>query len=75
MACVKPDGSLTRIGRAVLSALGELGSEEAVSQALGLPLYRVRLVARALGDKGLVERGDRGFRVTALGADKLRQTA
>jgi hypothetical protein len=71
VACLKPDGTLTQIGRAVLAALGESATEEAVATAVGLPLYRVRLVARALVEKGLAERGEQGLRVTALGADKL----
>lgn len=73
MACVKPDGSLTLIGRAVLGALAERGSPEKAAETLGLPLYRVRLVARALAEKGLVVHEERGHRLTPLGEEKLGQ--
>jgi len=70
MACVKPDGSLTALGRQVLAALAGHALEEAI-QALQLPVYRVRSLARSLEEAGLVESVDGSYRLTPEGETKL----
>ena len=74
MACVKPDGSLTALGRQVLSALDGHTAQDAV-RALQLPVYRVRSLARALEELGLVKAIDQVYRLTPEGAVKLSLAA
>ena len=82
MACVKPDGSLTALGRAVLEALvagdggGEVGSaaEEIVAEAVDKPLYLIRSILRELAGYGLAEPdpdGENRHRITDDGREKL----
>lgn len=71
MACVKPDGSLTEMGRQGLTALADHGGEEAAALACGLPLYRVRMLARALLEEGLLEEQGGRLVPTELGRAKL----
>lgn len=72
MACVKPDGTLTELGRQGLEALTAHGNAEAASQATGIPLYRMRMLARALVDEGLMEDVAGRLQPTPLGQEKLR---
>lgn len=72
VACVKPDGTLTELGRQGLEALTAHGDTESASQATGIPLYRVRVLARALIDEGLLEDAGGTLRPTPLGQEKLR---
>ena len=74
MACVKPDGSLTALGRQVLTALAGHTQEEAIA-ALRLPVYRVRSLARALEEVGLVKPGQEGYQLTPDGEAKLAAAA
>ncbi|MFZ5426892.1 MAG: hypothetical protein ACOZEN_07945 [Thermodesulfobacteriota bacterium] len=72
MACVKPDGTLTEMGRQGLEALAVHGGEEAAAKASGLPLYRVRMLSRALIEEGLLEEREGRLAPTALGREKLK---
>jgi DNA-binding transcriptional ArsR family regulator len=77
MACIRPDGTLTQTGRAVLAALAEGSEEEGAARAAGLPLYRVRMVIRALGEARLITApgdgdGPRTYELTATGREKLQ---
>ncbi len=54
MACINPDGTLTKIARAVLTALNPPKSPYQVSVAAGLPLYRVRATLRETAAAGLI---------------------
>jgi len=71
VACIKPDGSLTELGRKVLEGLREHGSREAAALSAGLPLYRIRVVARALEDAGLVREEQGRMQLTASGEEIL----
>lgn len=71
MACLKPDGTLTETGRAGLAALREYGTEEEAARASGLPIYRVRMLVRALVDEGLLEERGGRLAATQLGEAKL----
>jgi hypothetical protein len=71
VACIKPDGSLTEVGRKVLEGLREHGSREDAALSTGLPLYRVRLVCRALQEAGLVSEEQGRMQLTPTGEEKL----
>lgn len=71
VACVKPDGTLTELGRQGLEALTAHGNVDSAAAATGLPLYRVRMLARALIDEGLLEDAGGTLRPTLLGQEKL----
>jgi len=72
VACVKPDGTLTELGRQGLEALAAHGNIETAAQATGIPLYRVRMLTRALLDEGLLEDAGGTLRPTPLGQEKLK---
>lgn len=74
VACIKPDGSLTEIGRQVLAGLHEHGSPEAAALSTGLPLYRIRMVARVLEEAGLVREEQGWMQLTSSGEEKLSAT-
>ena len=72
MACIKPDGTLTELGRKALMGLSEHGAEEAAAEGLGLPLYRVRMLTRSLMVEGLLEMREGRLAPTGLGEEKLK---
>lgn len=72
VACVKPDGTLTELGRQGLEALAAHGNVDNAAAATKLPLYRVRMLARALIDEGLLEEAGGTLRPTPLGQQKLK---
>lgn len=71
MACVKPNGELTELGRKALEAVLEPSDEQAISAAVDQPVYRVRSIMRALGENGLAEECPQGYCATQAGRDKL----
>ncbi|GFK96060.1 hypothetical protein NNJEOMEG_03934 [Fundidesulfovibrio magnetotacticus] len=71
MACVKPNGELTELGRRVLDGLAVHATPEAAAAAVGLPVYRARMAARALEAAGLA-RGEAGrYALTPEGERRL----
>jgi len=71
MACINPDGSLTRPGRAILEAMRQPAPLDQVSSGSGVPLYRVRSVIRELLDAGLAHADGELYMVTEKGIEKL----
>lgn len=71
MACINPDGTITRPGRKMLEAMKEARTLEDVAQVAEIPLYRVRSVIRELLDAGLAEEKDGMYSITAQGLGKL----
>lgn len=71
MACINPDGSITRPARAMLSAMRQPATLEQVSRDSGVPLYRVRSVIRELLDAKLAAADGEMHSVTGLGLEKL----
>ncbi|MCG8400045.1 MAG: hypothetical protein MJA84_00445 [Firmicutes bacterium] len=71
MACVNPDGTLTRPGRAILNAMRQPATLEQVSTGSEVPLYRVRSVIRELLDAGLAAAKGELYQVTEQGMAKL----
>lgn len=76
MACINPDGTLSVVAKAVLGLLGERPYEpEALAEAAGLPLYRVRATIRETGRAGLIAADGEAWRLTELGAEALELDA
>lgn len=80
MACLNPDGTLTRFARAVLETLAvHPASAAAIARERGLPLYRIRATLRETATAGLIEStpgpipasDDAVWRLTALGSEAL----
>lgn len=71
MACIKPDGSLSAPGKAILGAMLQPTPLDRVSAGAGVPLYRVRSVIRELVDAGLAEADGEMYTVTEKGIEKL----
>ncbi|MEW5953574.1 MAG: hypothetical protein AB1815_07510 [Bacillota bacterium] len=71
MACIAPDGSVTRPGRKMLEAMKAPRALEDVALVAEIPLYRVRSVIRELLDAGLAEEKDGLYSITGKGLAKL----
>ena len=71
MACINPDGTVTRPGRKMLEAMIEARTLEEVAQVAEIPLYRVRSVIRELLDAGLAVEKDGMYSITEQGLGKL----
>lgn len=74
MACINPDGSLTRPGRALLTALQRPVDLARASSDSGIPLYRVRSVIRELLEAGLVSVEGELYKITGPGMEKLQNS-
>ncbi|WP_018085361.1 hypothetical protein [Desulfurispora thermophila] len=71
MACVNPDGTLTRPGRRVLAAMLEPRRPEEVAAATEIALFRIRSIIRELMEAGMVAEADGLYMATATGREKL----
>jgi DNA-binding IclR family transcriptional regulator len=72
MACLNPDGTLTRSAQAVLESIGEGAGEQQILQATGVPRFQVRSLLRDMTKADLVVCGEDGvYRLTEQGADLL----
>ena len=71
MACINPDGTLSVVAHRVLSALTRPLAPEALAQAAGVPLYRVRGTLRETGAAGLIEQVEGGYLLTDKGREVL----
>jgi predicted Rossmann fold nucleotide-binding protein DprA/Smf involved in DNA uptake len=72
MACVRPDGSLSASGQAMLAAVRDPATAVEVAELTALPLYRVRSGLRELALAGLVEEAGGRFRQTEEGSARER---
>jgi len=75
MACIRPDGTLEPTARSVLKLLDAPQTVEDISRELRMPVYRVRMTLRELGDAGLVAVEAEQYRATDAGRARLVQTA
>lgn len=71
MACINPDGTVTKPARATLNAVKTPATAEEVSKTTGYPLYRVRSVLRELLETGLAEEKDGMYNASGLGLEKI----
>jgi len=70
MACISPDGKPTESGAKMLHALKSgLESPEAIAQATGLPLFRVRSGLRELAQAGLANQKDDKYELSPKGVE------
>lgn len=74
MPCVWPDGSLSRSGRLMLSAVRPDSTAEDVAAATGIPLFRVRSSLRELIAADYVSEVGGHFQQTEQGAAKVRSS-
>ena len=73
MPCVRPDGTLSGSGRAMLKAVGTAATAEEVASAVGLPLFRVRSGLRELVEAGLAAEEGGRFTQTEEGIARLER--
>ena len=71
MACLNPDGTLTRSAQAVLAALSAPAGEAALLERTALPRFQVRSLLRDMTGAHLVEEAEGVYSLTADGADLL----
>lgn len=75
MACLNPDGTLTIVARAVLTALARPAVAAEVARRAGVPLYRARASLREMGGHRLVDAEGDGeaavWRLTEAGTEAL----
>jgi hypothetical protein len=75
MPCVRPDGTLSYSGRAMLEAVQTDSTAAEVVAKTGVPLFRVRSGLRELVVAGLVSESGERFSQTEQGAAKARQSS
>ena len=75
MPCLQPDGTLSRIGVAVLKATLKPATPKEVAESTGIPLYRARSAIRGLVKAALVERTEESYVATRHGIKKLEAQA
>lgn len=71
MACIQPDGLLTRCGEAVLLATWKPSTLEELAKECRIPMFRVRSAIREILQAGLVEEKGESYGITAQGIKKL----
>jgi len=71
MACIQPDGLLTRCGESVLLAMWTPATVEHVAKECRVPLFRVRAAVREFLDAGLIKKDKDQYLVTAAGIARL----
>lgn len=71
MACLNPDGTLTKPAIAILNAMKTSPSAEGIAKTTGFPVYRVRSVLRELTDGGLAVETNGEYTPSELGLKKL----
>ena len=71
MACINPDGTLTKSAKALLQAIETPLSAEEISAAIGQPLFKVRSSLREMGNAGLIGENEGRHQITDTGKEAL----
>lgn len=71
MACIQPDGSLSRSGELILLAVHTPAAAAEVARETGLPLFLIRAAMREFLQAGYVEKVEDRYRVTPKGEAAL----
>lgn len=71
MACIQPDGLLTRCGESVLLAMWTPATLESVAEQCQVPLFRVRAAAREFLEAGLIDKNGADYVVTISGISRM----
>ena len=71
MACIQPDGLLTRCGESVLLAMWVPATEADVAGDCRVPLFRVRSAIREFLQAGLIEQNGEAYKVTPQGVKRM----
>jgi hypothetical protein len=72
MPCVKPDGTLEPLARAILRALERPRAADEIVAELRVPLYRVRGTLREIVEAGLAVETEGRFAPTEAGLARIR---
>lgn len=72
MACINPDGTITKPGRKMLETMQAARTLEEVAQMAEIPLYRVRSVIRELLDADMAVEKEGKYSITEAGLSKLK---
>ena len=75
MACIRPDGTLEPTARSVLKVLDSPQTVEEIARQLRMPVYRVRMSLRELGDAEFVASEAEHYQVTDAGRARLAQAS
>ena len=73
MACIRPDGTLEPVARSVLRVLSSPRTVEEIARQVRIPVYRVRVSLRELGEAGLLTSDAEQYRLTESGQARLSQ--
>jgi hypothetical protein len=71
MACVNPDGSLTTVARAVLTAMETKATPEEIAAGAAYPIFRVRSALRDMLAKDMVAVADGRYAITDVGRQMM----
>lgn len=73
MACINPDGSITRPGRKMMEAMSLPKTLEDVAKETAIPVFRIRSVIRELLEAEYVEESEGLYSTTEKGRYKLEK--
>jgi hypothetical protein len=73
MACIEPNGTLTRCGEQLLLAMWHPGTAEEIAKLCHAPLFRVRSAIREFIEAGLAEKRDDTHVITPKGIEKMEE--
>ena len=71
MACIDPDGNITRSAELILLAVIKPNDIETVIKECGLAPFRVKSGLRELEKYGLIQMRENTYQITSLGIEKL----
>jgi predicted transcriptional regulator len=71
VACIEPDGFLTRCGELLLLAMWDPATPEEVAKNGGVPLFRARSAIREFVAAGLLEKRGEAYALTPKGVQKM----
>jgi predicted transcriptional regulator len=71
MACINPDGTVTKRAKTLLNAILSAATAEEIAKSTGFPLYWVRIVLRELVEPGLAEEKEGKYIITEIGRQKI----
>jgi len=71
VACIEPDGFLTRCGELLLLAMWKPATPDEVARDVRVPLFRVRSAIREFVGAGLLEKRGEAYVLTAKGVQKM----
>jgi predicted transcriptional regulator len=74
MACVRPDGTLSKPAKIIMNAMDNPITLDQLAETVDIPMYRIRSSTRELMEAGMIEQlGEDKYVVTTGGRQRLQE--